>query len=108
MARVQGRAPGRRWAQCLGSRPESRSRSPITLRSFGAIDGLARSAAAENGAIILPPVPGFYSLPATVQDIVDQSVGRALDLFDIETDLVKRWGEEQAGKQPRSSAHCVS
>lgn len=61
----------------------------------------AMTAAAENGAIILPPVPGFYSLPATVQDIVDQSVGRALDLFDIETDLVKRWGEEQAGKTPR-------
>ena len=61
----------------------------------------AMTAAAENGAIILPPVPGFYSLPATVQDIVDQSVGRALDLFDIETDLVKRWGEERTGKQPR-------
>jgi 4-hydroxy-3-polyprenylbenzoate decarboxylase len=61
----------------------------------------AMTAAAENGAIILPPVPGFYSLPATVQDIVDQSVGRALDLFDIETDLVKRWGEEQVGKTPR-------
>jgi 4-hydroxy-3-polyprenylbenzoate decarboxylase len=61
----------------------------------------AMTAAAENGAIILPPVPGFYSLPATVQDIVDQSVGRALDLFDIETELVKRWGEGPAGKQPR-------
>jgi len=61
----------------------------------------AMTAAAENGAIILPPVPGFYSLPASVADIVDQSVGRALDLFDIETDLVKRWGEGQAGKQPR-------
>ena len=61
----------------------------------------AMIAAAENGAIILPPVPGFYSLPATVQDIVDQSVGRALDLFDIETELVKRWGGGPADKQPR-------
>jgi flavin prenyltransferase len=61
----------------------------------------AMVAATENGAIILPPVPGFYSLPATVQDIVDQSVGRALDLFDIETDLVKRWGEGTGEKSPR-------
>jgi 4-hydroxy-3-polyprenylbenzoate decarboxylase len=61
----------------------------------------AMTAAAENGAIILPPVPGFYALPATVQDIVDQSVGRALDLFDIETPLVRRWGEASAGEKPR-------
>ena len=61
----------------------------------------AMTAAAENGAIILPPVPGFYALPSSVADIVDQSVGRALDLFDIETDLVKRWGDERTGKQPR-------
>jgi flavin prenyltransferase len=66
----------------------------------------AMVAAAENGAIILPPVPGFYALPESVADIVDQSVGRALDLFDIETDLVKRWGEAApddapAGKAPR-------
>src|SRR6266849_9343755 len=61
----------------------------------------AMTQATENGAIILPPVPGFYALPASVAEIVDQSVGRALDLFDIETDLVKRWGEERTGKQPR-------
>jgi 4-hydroxy-3-polyprenylbenzoate decarboxylase len=66
----------------------------------------AMVAAAENGAIILPPVPGFYALPQSVADIVDQSVGRALDLFDIETDLVKRWGEDRPdearpGKAPR-------
>lgn len=61
----------------------------------------AMTAAAENGAIILPPVPGFYALPQTVQDIVDQSVGRALDLFDIETPLVRRWGEAPAGEKPR-------
>jgi flavin prenyltransferase len=66
----------------------------------------AMVAAAENGAIILPPVPGFYALPETVADIVDQTVGRALDLFDIETALVKRWGEAspddaRPGKAPR-------
>jgi flavin prenyltransferase len=66
----------------------------------------AMVAATENGAIILPPVPGFYALPQSVADIVDQSVGRVLDLFDIETALVKRWGEvapdeTRPGKAPR-------
>ena len=49
---------------------------------------------AEMGAVIMPPVPAFYAEPATVADIVDQSVGRALDLFDIDTPLAKRWGED--------------
>ena len=49
---------------------------------------------AEMGAVIMPPVPAFYAEPATVADIVDQSVGRALDLFDIDTPLARRWGED--------------
>ena len=61
----------------------------------------AMTAATENGALILPPVPGFYALPQTVQDIVDQSVGRALDLFDVDTPLVRRWGEAAEGEKPR-------
>lgn len=49
---------------------------------------------AEMGAIIAPPVPAFYAEPQSVDDIVDQTVGRLLDLFDIETPLTKRWGED--------------
>lgn len=45
----------------------------------------------EMGAIIAPPLPGFYSRPETVADIVDHSVGRVLDLFDIEAGIVNRW-----------------
>jgi 4-hydroxy-3-polyprenylbenzoate decarboxylase len=45
----------------------------------------------EMGAIVMPPVPAFYARPETVDDIVDHSVGRALDLFGIETGLVRRW-----------------
>lgn len=52
------------------------------------------TALAEMGAIIAPPVPAFYAEPQSVEDIVNQSVGRALDLFGVETPLVKRWGED--------------
>lgn len=48
--------------------------------------------AAEMGAIIVPPVPAFYNFPKTLDDIVNHSVGRVLDLFKIEVDIVKRWG----------------
>ena len=50
-------------------------------------------AATEMGAVIMPPVPAFYQRPVTVDDIVDQTVGRILDLFGIEPDrpLVRRW-----------------
>jgi len=49
--------------------------------------------ATEMGAVVMPPVPAFYNNPKTVDDVVTQTVGRALDLFDIDTGLVKRWGE---------------
>ncbi len=47
--------------------------------------------ATQNGAIIMPPVPAFYAQPKTLDEMVNHSVGRVLDLFDIETDLVARW-----------------
>lgn len=45
----------------------------------------------EMGAIVMPPVPAFYARPDSIQAMVDHSVGRALDLFDIETGAVARW-----------------
>lgn len=54
----------------------------------------AMTAASEIGAIIYPPVPAFYSEPKTVADLVDQTVGRALDLFDLDAPVTKRWGED--------------
>jgi len=47
----------------------------------------------EMGAIVMPPVPAFYAQPATLDDVINHSVGRVLDLFDIENDVVRRWGE---------------
>lgn len=46
----------------------------------------------QLGGIIAPPVPAFYNHPQTLQDIIDHTVGRILDLFAIEVNCVKRWG----------------
>ena len=43
------------------------------------------------GGIIMPPVPAFYSAPESIEDIVSQTVARALDLFGIDCDILKRW-----------------
>ncbi len=57
----------------------------------GHIDLMA--AAARCGAVIAPPVPAFYTRPTTVEEIVDHSVGKALDLFGIGHQLFRRWKE---------------
>ena len=49
------------------------------------------TALAEMGAVIAPPLPAFYAKPATVAEMVDQSVGRALDVFGLDWGAVKRW-----------------
>jgi flavin prenyltransferase len=46
----------------------------------------------EMGAVIAPPVPAFYNRPKTLDDVIDHTVGRVLDLFDLDTGKVKRWG----------------
>ena len=46
----------------------------------------------EMGAIVAPPLPAFYNKPESLDDMVTHSVGRVLDLFDIDVGLVKRWG----------------
>ena len=50
-----------------------------------------------NGVIVMPPVPAFYHRPTTIDGIINQTVGRALDLFDLDVDLVERWKEGEAG-----------
>ncbi len=55
--------------------------------------------AALMGAVVAPPVPGFYARPETVDDIVNHSVGRIMDLFGLDTGLVRRWsGGKEAGR----------
>jgi len=74
---------------------KERRRLVLMLRETPLHTGHLRNltALSEMGAVIAPPVPAFYTRPQTIEDIVDQSVGRVLDLFGIETGLVKRWGE---------------
>ena len=51
-------------------------------------------ALSEMGAIIAPPVPAFYANPKSLEDMVDHTLGRVLDLFDLDTGSVKRWRED--------------
>ncbi|MEM8987160.1 MAG: UbiX family flavin prenyltransferase [Pseudomonadota bacterium] len=75
---------------------KERRRLVLMVRETPLHTGHLRSmtALSEMGAIVAPPLPAFYVEPKTVDDIIDQSVGRVLDLFDIEADGVKRWGED--------------
>ncbi|MGE0118170.1 MAG: UbiX family flavin prenyltransferase [Dongiaceae bacterium] len=74
---------------------KERRRLVLMLRETPLHTGHLRNltALSEMGAVIAPPVPAFYARPASVEDIVDHSVGRVLDLFGLETELVRRWGE---------------
>ena len=57
------------------------------------------AAATEAGAIIYPPVPAFYAQPKSIEEMIDHTLGRVLDLFGIDLGLVRRWtGERRRGK----------
>jgi len=52
----------------------------------------------ECGAIVMPPVPAFYAMPESIDDMVNHTVGRCLDLFDLDNALVNRWNGMDGGK----------
>lgn len=72
---------------------KERRRLVLLLRETPLHLGHIRSmaAATEAGAIICPPVPAFYARPASIEEMVDHTLGRMLDLFDIEAGTVRRW-----------------
>jgi 4-hydroxy-3-polyprenylbenzoate decarboxylase len=53
------------------------------------------------GAIIFPPVPAFYHRPRTLDDVINQTVARVLDQFDIELNLFERWSDDQLKRNPK-------
>jgi 4-hydroxy-3-polyprenylbenzoate decarboxylase len=55
------------------------------------------TALSEMGAVIAPPVPALYAKPATIAEMIDHTLGRVLDLFDLDSGTVRRWGERPAG-----------
>lgn len=77
---------------------KERRRLVLMLRETPLHAGHIRSmqAVTEMGAIVAPPVPAFYARPKSIEEMVDQTIGRTLDLFDIDTDVTKRWGEDIA------------
>jgi polyprenyl P-hydroxybenzoate/phenylacrylic acid decarboxylase-like protein len=57
-------------------------------------------AVTEMGGIVMPPMPAFYAMPKSIDDLVQHTVGRILDLFGVETKQVKRWqGMKGAGEE---------
>jgi len=50
---------------------------------------------ADAGGIILPPIPAFYFLPKTMDDLINHTVGRVLDVFGIDHGLFNRWGSQK-------------
>ncbi len=74
---------------------KERRRLVLMVRETPLHLGHLRSMAAltEMGAIIAPPVPAFYAKPASLGEMVDHTLGRVLDLFDIALPQLRRWGE---------------
>src|ERR1041384_2102361 len=59
------------------------------------------TALSEMGAIIAPPVPAFYAKPQTIEEMIDQTLGRVLDLFGLDAGTVRRWGgPSEEGERP--------
>jgi 4-hydroxy-3-polyprenylbenzoate decarboxylase len=78
---------------------KERRRVVLMLRETPLHLGHIRSMAAvtEAGAIVYPPVPAFYARPQSIEDMIDHTLGRVLDLFDIDLGTVRRWSGKARG-----------
>ena len=72
--------------------------TPLHLGHLEAMASLTRM-----GAIIFPPVPAFYHRPKTLNDVINQTVTRILDQFDIDVKLFHRWDDEGMSRHPDAS-----
>jgi 4-hydroxy-3-polyprenylbenzoate decarboxylase len=82
---------------------KERRRVVLLLRETPLHIGHIRSMAAvtEAGAIVYPPVPAFYSKPKSLAEMIDHTLGRVLDLFDIDTGTVNRWTGDKVRPKPK-------
>jgi 4-hydroxy-3-polyprenylbenzoate decarboxylase len=88
---------------------KERRRLVLLVREFPLHAGHLRSmlAVTEMGGIVAPPVPAFYTRPKTIGDLVDQTIGRVLDLFSLDTGTFPRWGETVSLlTEPKRDAAC--
>jgi flavin prenyltransferase len=76
---------------------KERRRLVLMVRETPLHGGHLRTMAAlsDIGAIIAPPVPAFYAKPESIEEMVDHTVGRMLELFEIDVGSVRRWGEDR-------------
>jgi flavin prenyltransferase len=87
---------------------KERRRLVLMVRETPLHTGHLRSltALSEMGAVIAPPVPAFYAKPQTIAEMIDQTLGRVLDLFGLDSGVVKRWGEPSGAEdrlEPRGT-----
>jgi len=84
---------------------KERRRVVLVLRETPLHIGHIRNMAAitEAGAIVYPPVPAFYALPQSLEDMIDHTLGRVLDLFDIDVGKVRRWSGDRVRPKQRDT-----
>jgi 4-hydroxy-3-polyprenylbenzoate decarboxylase len=82
---------------------KERRRLVLMVRETPLHLGHIRSMAAvtEAGAIVYPPVPAFYAHPSSLAEMIDHTLGRVLDLFDLDLGLVRRWTDKRRGQNAR-------
>src|SRR6202035_2898884 len=85
---------------------KERRRLVLLVRETPLHTGHLRTMAAlsEMGAVIAPPVPAFYAKPQSLEEMIDHTLGRALDLSGLDTGTVRRWGEAADEKVPMARA----
>ena len=88
---------------------KERRRVVLLLRETPLHIGHIRTMAAvtEAGAIVYPPVPAFYARPKSLADMIDHTLGRVLDLFDIDIGKVRRWTGGKGTRRPRPAGRAA-
>jgi 4-hydroxy-3-polyprenylbenzoate decarboxylase len=105
MAEIAGGATSNLVSRAADVCLKERRRLVLMLRETPLHLGHIRSMAAvtEAGAIVYPPVPAFYARPQSIEDMIDHTLGRVLDLFDIDLGTVRRWGGKPQKPEPDQS-----